>query len=360
MRHDRFGNLTAIIDVDGSAMRLDYDEARRVVQVVERDGATWRYRYDGDDLVERVDPDGLSQRWAWDEPHRLRRVGRPQPGPSPATSTTPTHRAPTRVVGPDGAVVAQTLDERGLPLEIVDADGVVTSLALGRRRPAAGSDRRIRRGDRRSTTTPRGLPAPASRRRGVRRRSSTTTPAAGSCAPQRGDAVWEYGYTAAGRVCRRHRAGRHRLVGDVRRPRGRRDDDRRRSVDRRLRVRRHRQRHPGDRSRRRRLPPRLRRGRPARRRRSNPTGRRRPRSTTAAAGRSRSPTPGAACGGAASTPSAGPSRRRRPTARRRPSPTTPTGELASRDRRRTVGRGACELDAAGRPVAMIDPPADGP
>ena len=32
MRHDRLGNLTTVIDVDGSAMRLDYDDARRVVQ----------------------------------------------------------------------------------------------------------------------------------------------------------------------------------------------------------------------------------------------------------------------------------------------------------------------------------------
>ena len=33
MRHDRLGNLTEMIDVDGSAMRLFYDDARRVVRV---------------------------------------------------------------------------------------------------------------------------------------------------------------------------------------------------------------------------------------------------------------------------------------------------------------------------------------
>ena len=43
MRHDRLGNLTAIFDVDGSAMHLAYDDERRVVRVTERDGATVRW-----------------------------------------------------------------------------------------------------------------------------------------------------------------------------------------------------------------------------------------------------------------------------------------------------------------------------
>ena len=199
MRHDRFGNLTAMIDVDGSAMRLDYDDARRVIQVVERDGATWRYRYDGDDLVERVDPDGLSQRWAWDDRHRLvEAVDRA--GAATRYQYDTEHRAPSRVVGPDGSVISQRLDERGLPVEIVDADGVVNMLrwdsdgqlaaivdAFGESttfdRDAGGALDRI--------TPPWGAPTVLG-----------YDDAGRLVRTERGDAVWEYGYTAAGRVCR--------------------------------------------------------------------------------------------------------------------------------------------------------------
>jgi YD repeat-containing protein len=43
MVHDRRGNLTRVVDVDGSVMRFTYDDQDRVIEVVERDGATWRY-----------------------------------------------------------------------------------------------------------------------------------------------------------------------------------------------------------------------------------------------------------------------------------------------------------------------------
>ncbi len=131
MRHDRLGNLTAIFDVDGSAMHLAYDDERRVVRVTERDGATVRYRYDGDDLVERTDPDGLSERWRWDDRHRLiEDIDRT--GAVTRFEYFTDHMAPSRVVGPDGAVTSQTLDDRGLPIEIVDPDGVVTRLQWDR------------------------------------------------------------------------------------------------------------------------------------------------------------------------------------------------------------------------------------
>ena len=54
MVHDRRGNLTAVIDVDGSAMRLVYDHLDRVVQVTDRVGAVWAYRFDPDDAVDRL------------------------------------------------------------------------------------------------------------------------------------------------------------------------------------------------------------------------------------------------------------------------------------------------------------------
>ncbi len=106
-------------------MRLAYNDDRRVVQVVERDGAMWRYRYVGDDLVARVDPDGLSQEWVWDDRHRLIE-DRDRTGAVTRFEYGTDDMAPTRVIGPDGAVVSQSLDERGLPREIVDADGVAT------------------------------------------------------------------------------------------------------------------------------------------------------------------------------------------------------------------------------------------
>ena len=198
MRHDRLGNLTTVIDVDGSAMRLDYDDARRVVRVVERDQATWRYRYDGDDLAERVDPDGLSQRWVWDEHHRLvEAVDRA--GAATHYEYDTAHRAPSRVIGPDGSVTAQRLDERGLPVEIVDADGVVTTLRWDRDGQLVESADGFgeattfdydAHGRLRAITPPWGAPTVFdhdAHGRVVR--------------TQRGDGVWEYGYTAAGRVC---------------------------------------------------------------------------------------------------------------------------------------------------------------
>lgn len=198
MRHDRWGNLIAVIDVDGSAMRLAYNDDRHVVQVVERDGAMWRYRYDGDDLVERVDPDGLSQRWQWDDRHRLvEDVDRT--GAVTCFEYDTDHMAPSRVIGPDGAVVTQSLDERGLPTEIVDADGVVTRFVwdrdgqLAQTVDALGVATVFEYDDHgllSRLAPPSGAPTVMghdSHGRMVR--------------TERGDAVWEYRYTAAGRVC---------------------------------------------------------------------------------------------------------------------------------------------------------------
>ena len=48
MVHDGRGNLTAVVDVDGSAMRITYDDADRAVRVVSKSGAEWRYDFDDD------------------------------------------------------------------------------------------------------------------------------------------------------------------------------------------------------------------------------------------------------------------------------------------------------------------------
>lgn len=197
MRHDRWGNLTEVIDTSGAAMRLGYDDQRRVVRVVERDGATWAYRYEGDDLVERVDPDGRGQRWAWDERHRL--VAEWDRAGEPVRYEYDTeHMAPSRVIGPDGAVATQTLDDRGLPLEIVDPDGVVTRYhwtgdgQLQAIVDAFGAAIELDydpRGLLRRLTPPTGAP------------TILTLDAGGRVVrTQRADAVWEYHYTPAGRV----------------------------------------------------------------------------------------------------------------------------------------------------------------
>ena len=196
MRHDRLGNLTAIFDVDGSAMHLAYDDERRVVRVTERDGATVRYRYDGDDLVERTDPDGLSERWRWDDRHRLiEDIDRT--GAVTRFEYDTDHMAPSRVVGPDGAVTSQTLDDRGLPIEIVDPDGVVTHLQWDR--------------DGQLVATTDALGAATTFDYDDHGMLHRIVPASGAptvmdvergriVRTERGGAVWEYRYTPAGRV----------------------------------------------------------------------------------------------------------------------------------------------------------------
>jgi YD repeat-containing protein len=73
MVHDERGNLTSVIETDGSAMKLTYDHLDRVVRVDGKSGDVLRYRYYdvNDELVERVDPDGLSVAWTWDDQGRL-------------------------------------------------------------------------------------------------------------------------------------------------------------------------------------------------------------------------------------------------------------------------------------------------
>ena len=98
MVHDARGNLTAVIDVDGSAMRITYDDADRAVRVVSKSGAEWRYDFDEvtGDLLARHDPDGFQQSWTWDE------LARPLTDTDRTGATTTfeyegTHRTPVKV-----------------------------------------------------------------------------------------------------------------------------------------------------------------------------------------------------------------------------------------------------------------------
>lgn len=126
--HDGRGNLTAVVDADGSAMRLTYDHADRMTAVVARGGATWRYRFDDDtgDLVERVDPDGLGAAWTWDwrgrllaETHRDGAVTRYEYRGDLTT--------PVRITDPLGSVTHVEVDDRlDVVVAVTDADGVTT------------------------------------------------------------------------------------------------------------------------------------------------------------------------------------------------------------------------------------------
>lgn len=132
MIHDARGNLTAVVDHDGSVMRIEYDDADRAVRVTERDGAEWRYEYDErDDLVRRIDPDGGTQTWEWDAHHRVVATT-DRAGATTRMEYDTDHQAPNRVIGPDGGTSTQVLDDRGLPLEITDPDGVVTRFCWDR------------------------------------------------------------------------------------------------------------------------------------------------------------------------------------------------------------------------------------
>ncbi|HWL38321.1 MAG TPA: DUF6531 domain-containing protein [Frankiaceae bacterium] len=132
MVHDRRGNVTAVIDGDGNAMRLDYDADGHVTRLVDRTGAETRYAYDAEGLLtERTDPDDLAHRWEWDELGRLvREVDRA--GSETTYSYDGSRRVPAVVVEPGGATVRTTYDDRELPVEVVDPDGVTTAFEWDR------------------------------------------------------------------------------------------------------------------------------------------------------------------------------------------------------------------------------------
>jgi len=126
MIHDARGNLISVVDIDGSAMRLTYDGADRVVKVVSKSGAMWEHEFDDGtgDLVRRVDPDGMSMAWTWDEAGRkLTETNRT--GAVTTFEYDGEHPSPTGVIGPDGSSASATLDSFGQIAELVDPDGVV-------------------------------------------------------------------------------------------------------------------------------------------------------------------------------------------------------------------------------------------
>ena len=139
MVHDHRGNLVAIIDTDGAAMRATYDAHDRMVEVVSQTGDRWANEFDpvAGDLVRRTDPDGRSQTWTWDASRRLVATT-DRAGETVRYEYDGHGRAPVRAVGPGGATSTVERDDRELPVTVTDPDGVVTRFVWDRDGQLAG------------------------------------------------------------------------------------------------------------------------------------------------------------------------------------------------------------------------------
>lgn len=133
MVHDARGNLVAIVDTDGAAMRATYDAHDRMVEVTSQTGDTWTNEFDPvtGDLLRRTDPDGHSQTWAWDEQRRLVATT-DRAGATVRYEYEGDGRSPVRAIGPGGATATVERDEWDQPLVVTDADGVVSRFVWDR------------------------------------------------------------------------------------------------------------------------------------------------------------------------------------------------------------------------------------
>ena len=201
MVHDGRGNLTAVIDVDGSAMRITYDDADRAVRVVSKSGAEWRYDFDD------VTGDLLA-------PPRPRRavavvdLGRARAGRSTDTDRTGAittfeyegvHRTP--ITGRSGPTAARRRPSSTTPAgrtRITDADGVVRQLEWDRDGQLIASHRRPRRDD--HVRVRRRRPAGPARRRRRRRHAARLRARARGRAASVATRCGEYPHTPAGRI----------------------------------------------------------------------------------------------------------------------------------------------------------------
>ena len=130
MVHDKRGNLTSIIDVDGSASRYTYDALDRMTRVVDQLGNVTINEFDGptDRISRRIDPDGHGERWSWDAQGRV--IDHTwRSGAVIHYEYTGAHRTPTKITAPNGAITTAELDDHGLPIVVTDADAVVVRYA---------------------------------------------------------------------------------------------------------------------------------------------------------------------------------------------------------------------------------------
>lgn len=128
MVHDRRGRMTAMIDGLGNTMRVTYDDADNIVQIVDRAGATTRFAHDErGNVCVRTDPDGRTQTYEWDEADRLV-ADTDRAGATTRYSYDDDSRDATRVVLADGSEVHLSYGTPGLPTSVTDADGVTARL----------------------------------------------------------------------------------------------------------------------------------------------------------------------------------------------------------------------------------------
>ncbi|MDZ4828299.1 MAG: DUF6531 domain-containing protein, partial [Actinomycetota bacterium] len=123
--HDGRGNVTAVVDGNGRAMRFTYDAHDRMRARVDRMGARWAYDYDdAGNLIEQHDPDGLAQRWEYDDLQRT--VSETDRAGNTTLFEYGDGRTPSVITGPDGAVIRTVTDNRDRPVSITDPDGFTT------------------------------------------------------------------------------------------------------------------------------------------------------------------------------------------------------------------------------------------
>ncbi len=127
--HDRRANLQAMIGGNGAAMRASFDRYDRIVKHTDREGGVTTYEYHPDlalDVIIRTtDPDGLFEEHDYDAAGRMTRR-RDRAGQVTEFEYDGDLREPSVVRGPLGDTTTTRFDERGLPVEVVDADGVTT------------------------------------------------------------------------------------------------------------------------------------------------------------------------------------------------------------------------------------------
>ncbi len=130
--HDSRANLQAMIGGNGAAMRASFDRYDRIVRHTDREGGVTRYEYHPDlglDVVVRTtDPDGFFEEHDYDDAGRMIRR-RDRAGHVTEFEYEDDLREPSIVRGPLGDATTTRFDERGLPVEMTDADGVTTRFA---------------------------------------------------------------------------------------------------------------------------------------------------------------------------------------------------------------------------------------
>jgi RHS repeat-associated protein len=125
--HDEAGRLVALTDDLGHRMQRVFDAEGRCVSAEGFDGAGSQQVFDADDgrSASRVGPDGVEERWEYDDLHRVvahETVG----GPRMTFDYEGDGAVPVRIAGPDGWEIRLEITD-GLLRSMTDADGVTVA-----------------------------------------------------------------------------------------------------------------------------------------------------------------------------------------------------------------------------------------